>query len=80
MKNLWIRLGASLHLTDEECEAILGEVEEFDAGRMAQILKTVVSENRFELDGESYVPYSSVACFNDQYDTDYMEVDADCEV
>ena len=78
MKKLWVRLGATLDLTDEECEAILGD--EFDAGRMAQIMKSVVKEGRFELDGETYVPGQSVALFNDQYDTDFMEVDADCEV
>ena len=78
MKKLWARLGVTLSLTDEECEEILGD--EFDAGRMAQILRTAVDECRFELDGEAYVPGESIAHFNDQYDTDFMEVDADCEV
>lgn len=78
MKELWARLGVTMSLTDAECEDILGD--ECDAGRVAQILHAVVTEGRFRLDGDSYIPSQSVALFNDEYDTDYMECEVDCIV
>lgn len=76
MKNLWMRFGVNMKLTDEECEDILGD--DFDAGRMAQILREVVAEGRFELEGESYVPEIAIFQFNECYGTEYRSAEPEC--
>lgn len=64
---LWMRIGATLYLNEKEAEILLnGDNEE-----AKDLLKRMIYDNRFRLDGESYVPESSVAAFNEEYGKDY---------
>lgn len=67
MRNLWMRAGVSLQITEEE-EQILFSA---DYGKGAETFKKIISEGRFKLDGETYVPEDAVKDFNEIYGTNY---------
>ena len=71
MKDLWMRVGMTLEITEEEEKIIFsGNSTE---GR--EVIKKVFAEGRFKLDGETYSPGSAVEDFNEQYGTHYEEED-----
>ena len=45
---------------------------------IAEVVRTIIAEGRFAVDGDSYIPGCSVESFNEIYGTDYDEVDIDC--
>ena len=65
MKELWIRIGAVIRITDDEEQDIFADNEE----KMRDALRRVVAEGRFCPDGETYVPNESVQEFNRTYGT-----------
>ena len=65
MKELWIRLGAVIQITDPEEQAIFGD----DGSKMEDALRTIIAEGRFCPDGETYVPSEAVREFNRNYGT-----------
>lgn len=67
MRNLWMRAGVSLQITEKE-ETILFSAD-YDKG--AETFKKIVSEGRFKLDGETYVPEDAVRDFNETNGTNY---------
>lgn len=67
MRNLWMRAGVNLQITEEE-ETILFS-NDYDKG--AKTFKKIVSEGRFKLDGETYVPEDAVRDFNETNGTNY---------
>lgn len=74
MKNLWVRLGVSLSLTDDEVEKLIGD-DQVPIREREKILLKVIGEGRFSLDGETYVPQESVSDFNEEYNASYEEND-----
>lgn len=70
---LWCRIGATLYLNEKEAELLLNG----DNDEAKDLLKRMIYDNRFRLDGESYVPESSVAAFNEEYGKDYAVDDYD---
>ena len=64
---IWMRVGATLYLNDKEAELLLNG----DNNEAKDLLKRMIYDNRFRLDGESYVPESCVEAFNEEYDKDY---------
>lgn len=74
MKNLWARLGVTMSLTDEEVERLIGE-DQVIVSEREKILIKVISDGRFSLDGETYVPQEAVADFNEKYNASYEEND-----
>ena len=56
MKELWIRIGAVIRITDDEEQDIFADNEE----KMRDALRRVVAEGRFCPDGETYVPKEPV--------------------
>ncbi|MES5398269.1 hypothetical protein ABU952_19440 [Bacillus amyloliquefaciens] len=50
-KTVWARAGMSIYLTDEEIQQIRS-----DPSRFSSIMVTVFDEQRYEIDGESYLP------------------------
>ena len=64
---LWCRIGATLYINEKEAEILLGD----DDIKANDLLKRMIYDNRFRLDGESYVPESCVEAFNEEYDKDY---------
>ena len=72
---LWCRIGATLYVDDKEADILLGDGS--DDTKAKELLKQIIYDNRFRLDGESYVPESSVAAFNEEYGKDYAVDDYD---
>ena len=66
-RNLWMRMGLSLAITeDEEC-AIFGE----DPVKATDAIWEVLRDSRGKIDGESYIPGSLIAEYNEEYGTNY---------
>ena len=70
---LWCRIGATLYINEKEADILLGD----DDIKAKDLLKRMIYDNRFRFDGESYVPESSVAAFNEEYGKDYAVDDYD---
>ena len=66
---LWCRIGATLYLNESEADILLGD----DDIKAKDLLKRMIYDNRFRLDGESYVPESAITDFNEKYDKHYQE-------
>ena len=72
---LWCRIGATLYVDDKEADILLSDGS--DDTKAKDLLKQLIYDNRFRLDGESYVPESSVAAFNEEYGKEYAVDDYD---
>ena len=70
---IWCRIGATLYLNEKELDILLSE----DNDKAKDLLKRMIYDNRFRLDGESYIPESSIAAFNEEYDKGYPIGDYD---
>jgi len=75
MRRLWLRLGVGLQITEAEEKIMLGGDSDCE---IAEVVRTIIAEGRFAVDGDSYIPGCSVESFNEIYGTDYDEVDIDC--
>jgi hypothetical protein len=74
--NIWIRLGCTLNLTDEEIEkALSGNPEQLE-----EVITAAISNGRFRLDGESYIPENCVEAFNEQHGTSYPVTDYETDI
>lgn len=78
MNELWVRVGVTFRLTDEEVEAILnpkdGEVS------MRTIIRKAFDEGRFELDGDTYIPEITVEEYNQKHKTEYEVCEYECSL
>lgn len=70
---LWCRIGATLYLNEKELDILLSE----DSDKAKDLFKQIIYDNRFRLEGESYVPESSVTAFNEEYNKQYPIGDYD---
>lgn len=69
LKQLWGRAGVTFYVTDEEAAVILDH--KADGRDIARIMRKIVDENRFALEGNSYIPSISVTDFNKENGTEY---------
>ena len=76
MKELWIRLGAVIQITDAAERAIFAG----DEKKMRDVLRCVIAEGRFCPDGETYIPSEAVQEFNRNYGTAYDEENWCCDL
>lgn len=67
MKNLWMRVGITFEITEEEENILFSN----DSEKGAEIIKKAFAEGRCKLDGDSYIPYNAVVDFNERYGTDH---------
>ena len=65
---LWMRIGATVYLNENEAETLLNG----DNNEAKDLLKRMIYDNRFRLDGETYIPESSIEEFNEMYDKHYQ--------
>lgn len=65
---IWMRVGATVYLNEKEAETLLNG----DNAEAKDLLKRMIYDNRFRLDGETYIPESSVEEFNEMYDKHYQ--------
>jgi len=76
LRKLWMRLGVSLHVTDAEADTLLSD----DSHHADDILRSVIRDGRFSVDGNSYIPRKSVEVYNNENATDYKVGDVDFEL
>ena len=78
MDELWMRVGMTFRLTEEEVDSILnpknGEIS------MRTIIRIAFDEGRFELDGDTYVPEATVEEYNAKHGTDYEVGEYECSL
>lgn len=73
MKKIWIRLGVSAEMFDDEEKKIFGD----DKEAAAEAVRKIVCDGRFLLDGDSYIPETAVEDFNHLYGTKHTEAEID---
>ena len=66
LKEIWMRLGVTLHLTDDEVNAILSWGDE-----SGNAVKNVIAAGRFDVNGDSYIPADCVEDFDDENGTSF---------
>ena len=76
MNTLWLRVGMSFELTNEELEMILGD--SWNSDDMLDVLRKAFAEKRYRLEGDTYVPYPVIEEFNKNHGTDYKVYDREC--
>lgn len=75
MRKIWMRLGVSIEMFENEEKKIFGE----DKEAAAEAVRKIVCDGRFLLDGDSYIPETSVEDFNSLYGTKYAEDEINVE-
>lgn len=66
-KKLWIRLGVTMNITDNEAATILGG----DGNFAADTLRKIIAEGRAKPEGDSYIPAESIENYNKAYETNF---------
>lgn len=69
---LWVCVGATMHINSSEESAILRG----DDAAVREAFARIFEERRYKLDGETFIPDTSIADFNRLYGTKYP----DCEI
>lgn len=72
-KKLWVRAGVTLHITDEEADKILDH--DANSTSLSDVVRQIIAEGRFAWDGNSYIPEEAVSAFNDEYGTNYDDLE-----
>lgn len=67
--SLWMRLGVFVKGNREDIEKILQGDQ--------NVLSRLISENKFQIDGETYIPSSVIEEYNDEHGTDFEPDDID---
>lgn len=67
---VWMRLGVTLY-TNEIEETVLLDRTCPSHKYAANTIKTIISEGRYEINGDSYIPNCAVSDFNEAHGTDY---------
>lgn len=73
MRKIWMRIGVSIDMSENEEEKVFGENQE----AAAEAVRKIVADGRFLLDGDSYIPETSVEDFNKRYGTGHDEAEID---
>lgn len=68
-KELWARVGISLLLTDEEAATILDH--EANAKDICDAIRSALIDNRYRIEGNTYIPATCITDFNRKYGTEY---------
>jgi hypothetical protein len=66
-RSIWMRLGVTLNGTKEEIESLFSD--DYEVSRNA--LMKILTEGRFNFDGDSYIPEPSVEDYNESYGTEH---------
>ena len=74
-KDVWVRVGASFSLTEEEIQAVFSGED-----GMKSVMKRAYAEGRFRMDGESYIPQPVVEDMNQRYGYTFDTIDYECNL
>ena len=75
-RNLWIRLGIMLEVSEEEGQILLGENKQ----KAEELLKQLIILKHFHAEGESYIPADCIGEYNQKYGTDFEAADRELEL
>lgn len=76
MKELWLRLGVTIKITDAEAHDILAA----NYSIANAVLTKIISDGREYVNGDAYIPETCVEYFNEKYDTKYEICNRNFEV
>jgi len=65
MNTIWMRLGGTLAVTDDELKLLIHSNEDAANALLARLL----SQHRFEPGGDTYIPAEAVEAYNQDYET-----------
>ena len=65
-KQIWMRAGVMLLMSDEEYDIIMSGSEKID-----DTVKQIIARGDFEFNGDSYIPDSEMESCNERYNTNY---------
>ena len=74
-KKIWMRMGVTIDCADEEADTLLSGKDGAE-----KIIRNIVADGRFKLDGETYIPAPCVEDFNRAYGSKYPEDDIEFEL
>lgn len=70
MKKIWMRLGVTISATDAEIEKLLAKKpDEWDAEESKKVLLKILKQNRFKVDGNTYIPGTVIDSYNEENGT-----------
>ena len=69
-RQIWMRLGAVVRGTAEEIENVIKGDE--------QMLRSLIKNGEYEITGDSYIPYSQIEEYNEEYGTNHDICDDVC--
>lgn len=70
MNKLWMRLGVTISATDAEIEKLLAKKpDEWDAEESKKVLLKILNQNRFRIDGNTYIPSPVIERYNEENGT-----------
>ena len=75
LRTIWARLGVSIHATQAEMDTLMCG----NAQNKAAVLSKIFSEERVEIDGDSYIPDNVIAEYNLKYGANYSHTEVDLE-
>ena len=71
MKTIWMRVGMSVSLTDDELDLVLNGHKHGYSHELSGIVERAISEGRVITDGETYIPENCIEMVNADYGTSY---------
>lgn len=72
MKKIWMRLGITISATEDEVSKLLAtDSDKWDAEESKKVLLKILKQNRFEIDGNTYIPNAVIDRYNEENDTDF---------
>lgn len=70
---LWLRLGCSIQLTDEEAKYLLGTPHGYEDPLLEALFRKLIREGKASFCGDCVIRPEDIEAFNLEYGTDYPE-------
>lgn len=72
-KDIWLRLGCSIRVTDEEAKYLLGTPHGYEDPDLETFIRKLIREDKAFFCGDCVIRPEDVEAFNLEYGTDYPE-------
>lgn len=74
-RSVWMRVGTTLNMTEQEYETIMMEKPESE-----DLLREILKRGDFEFNGDCYIPASEVELCNEAYGSYYKPCDISFDI
>lgn len=64
-RSVWARIGVTLTGSKEEIEALFTD-------NFGEVLEKLIKDGKFKLDGDSYIPETCIAEYDERYGTNHI--------